>query len=78
MAKITHYVGHSSIEVTFDRYGHLVPGNEAEAVALIDAYLERANTLGRLTALEPAILRHRFPGGGRGPVRRSRAPVVRQ
>jgi hypothetical protein len=34
---ITHYLGHSSIEVTFDRYGHLMPGNEAEAVALIDA-----------------------------------------
>lgn len=49
---ITHYLGHSSIEVTFDRYGHLMPGNEAEAVALIDAYLERANTLGRLAALD--------------------------
>jgi integrase len=49
---ITHYLGHSSIEVTFDRYGHLMPGNEAEAVALIDAYLEQANTLGRLAALD--------------------------
>jgi hypothetical protein len=29
-----------------------MPGNEAEAVALIDAYLERANTLGRLAALD--------------------------
>jgi len=47
---ITHCLGHSSIEVTFDRYGHLMPGNEAEAAALIDAYLERANTLARLTA----------------------------
>jgi hypothetical protein len=25
-----------------------MPGNEAEAADLIDAYLERANTLGRL------------------------------
>ena len=23
---ITHYLGHSSIDVTFDRYGHLMPG----------------------------------------------------
>jgi integrase len=45
---ITQYLGHSSIEVTFDRYGHLMPGNEAEAADMIDAYLERANTLGRL------------------------------
>jgi hypothetical protein len=29
-----------------------MPGNEAEAVALIDAYLERANTVGRLAALD--------------------------
>jgi integrase len=49
---ITHYLGHSSIGVTFDRYGHLMPGNEAEAVQLIDAYLQRSNTLGRPAALE--------------------------
>jgi len=23
---ITQYLGHSSIEITFDRYGHLMPG----------------------------------------------------
>jgi len=49
---ITQYLGHSSIEITFDRYGHLMPGNAAEAVAMIDAYLERANTLARLSALK--------------------------
>jgi integrase len=49
---ITHYLGHSSIEVTFDLYGHLMPGSEVEAVALIDAYLERANTVARLAALD--------------------------
>jgi integrase len=36
------YLGHSSITVTLDRYGHLFPGSEDEAVALVDAYLERA------------------------------------
>jgi integrase len=40
---ITQYLGHSSIEVTFDLYGHLMPGNEAEAAGLIDGYLERAS-----------------------------------
>jgi len=37
---ISTYMGHSSIKVTFDLYGHLMPGNEQEAAALVDAYLE--------------------------------------
>lgn len=38
---LSTYLGHSSIQITLDRYGHLMPGNEDEAVALVDAYLER-------------------------------------
>lgn len=37
---------------TFDRYGHLMPGNEAEGVERIDASLERANSAARLAALD--------------------------
>jgi integrase len=48
---ITAYLGHASIQTTFDLYGHLMPGNEDEAVALVDAYLERANTAERLAQL---------------------------
>ncbi len=33
------YMGHSSIKVTFDLYGHLMPGAEAEAASLLDAFL---------------------------------------
>ena len=33
-------MGQSSIKVTFDPYGHLMPGAEAEAASLPDAYLE--------------------------------------
>ena len=33
------YMGHSSVTITYDRYGHLMPGNEAEAAARLDAYL---------------------------------------
>jgi hypothetical protein len=29
--------------ITMDRYGHLMPGNEAEAAGLLDAYLEEAS-----------------------------------
>lgn len=39
---ITTYMGHSSIQVTFDRYGHLMPGSEAEVAGLLDSYLERS------------------------------------
>jgi integrase len=37
---IQTYMGHSSITVTFDRYGHLMPGHEAEVLALLNAYHE--------------------------------------
>ena len=33
------FMGHSSINVTFDLYGHLMPGTEAEAAALLDSYI---------------------------------------
>ncbi len=39
---LSSYMGHSSIQITYDRYGHLMPGNEAEAAGLLDAYLERS------------------------------------
>jgi integrase len=45
---LSSYMGHSSIQITFDRYGHLMPGNEEEAAGLLDAYLERADTTARL------------------------------
>jgi integrase len=41
-------MGHSSITVTYDKYGHLMPGSETEAIGLVDAYLERADTQTRL------------------------------
>jgi hypothetical protein len=40
------YMGHSSVTVTIDRYGHLMPGNEA--AALLDNYL--AATVARSVA----------------------------
>lgn len=39
---LSTYMGHSSITITLDRYGHLMPGNEAEAACLLDSYLEMA------------------------------------
>jgi integrase len=49
---LSTYMGHANIAITLDRYGHLMPGNEEEAAGLVDAYLARADTAGRLTALD--------------------------
>jgi hypothetical protein len=38
------YMGHSSMAITYDRYGHLMPGNEDEAAALARC-LPRASEL---------------------------------
>ena len=38
---LSTYMGHSSITITLDRYGHLMPGSEAEAAGLLEDYLER-------------------------------------
>jgi integrase len=38
---LSTYMGHASITITLDRYGHLMPGNEDEAAGLLDAYLAR-------------------------------------
>jgi hypothetical protein len=34
-------MGHSTITMTLDRYGHLMPGNEDEAAEMLAAYLQR-------------------------------------
>jgi integrase len=34
-------MGHSSITITLDRYGHLMPGNEEEAAEMLAGYLDR-------------------------------------
>ena len=51
---LSTYMGHSSIRLTFDLYGHLMPGNEDEGAGLLDAHLDRANTQARLAAVESA------------------------
>jgi integrase len=49
---LSAYLGHASIAITFDRYGHLMPGSEEEAAGLLDAYLARADTAARLAQLD--------------------------
>jgi integrase len=49
------FMGHSSIKVTFDLYGHLMPGTEAEAAALLDAFLSRGRPPAAGRRGEPAL-----------------------
>jgi integrase len=39
---LASYMGHASIVITLDRYGHLMPGNEEQAAELLDLYLQRS------------------------------------
>jgi integrase len=39
---LSTYMGHASIAITLDTYGHMLPGNEEEAATLLDAYLDRS------------------------------------
>jgi integrase len=41
---LSTYMGHAGIQITLDLYGHLMPGNESEAAARLDAYLDRAGS----------------------------------
>jgi integrase len=36
---LSTYMGHANIAITLDRYGHLMPGSEADAARLLDEYL---------------------------------------
>jgi hypothetical protein len=38
---LSTYLGHANISIAFDRYGHLMPGNEHEAAGLLDASARR-------------------------------------
>jgi integrase len=40
---LSTFMGHASIGITLDRYGHLLPGSEDEAAELADAYLARVD-----------------------------------
>jgi integrase len=51
LERIGDYVGHSSTYMT-DRYRHLLEGHEAESARMIDEYLARADSRGRIEQLD--------------------------
>jgi integrase len=50
---LSEYCGHANISITLDRYGHLMPGNEEQAAALLDAFLARASEEAARASLAP-------------------------
>lgn len=53
------YMGHATIAITLDLYGHLMPGAEDEATGLLDAYFAR--TAGGSTAAQSAADPEKVP-----------------
>jgi integrase len=49
---LSSYMGHASVTITYDHYGHLMPGNEDEAAKLLDEYLARTDTRARASQLK--------------------------
>jgi integrase len=52
---LSTYMGHANISITLDRYGHLMPGNEDQAAALLDAFLARATEEAARASLAPVV-----------------------
>jgi integrase len=59
---LSTFMGHANISIPLDRYGHLMPGPEAEAAALLDTYLtaqrERAEETVRSAESVPRAVAH--------------------
>jgi integrase len=48
---LSEFMGHANISITLDIYGHLMPGSHDEAAALLDGYLDRANSQARIAQI---------------------------
>ena len=68
------FMGHANISITLDTYGHLMPGSEAEAAALVETYLtaQRARAEEAARAAEPDGVR-----ASCGPVRATTGDPIR-
>ena len=63
---LSTYMGHATITITLDRYGHLLPGNETQAANLLDTWLERTSPLSAASQRFPKPRAHvRFLRPGR-------------
>jgi integrase len=51
---LSPYLGHSTITMTLDRYGHLMPAHDGEAAAMLTRYLARHVEQDRLGGANPS------------------------
>ena len=51
---LSEFMGHATISITFDLYGHLMPGAHEEAAGLLDAFLARSANAETVEAEEAA------------------------
>lgn len=51
---LSTFMGHANIGITLDRYGHLMPGSEAEAAGMLDEYLTKARAATPQTSPHPS------------------------
>jgi hypothetical protein len=56
-------MGHASVSITFDCYGHLMPSSETEAAGMLDAYLARGASAPRDNARDRADRSHAVESG---------------
>jgi hypothetical protein len=49
LKSLSALLGHASITISLDRYGHLLPGSIGEATKLLDAYLAGASSAVKTT-----------------------------
>lgn len=61
---IQSFMGHATIEMTFDQYGHLIPGSRDQARELVDRYLEAAAAEARAEASAANPFASGSPVGG--------------
>jgi integrase len=54
---LSTFMGNANIGITLDRYGHLMPGSQAEATVLLNDYLEaeRRRAADAARAMPPAL-----------------------
>ena len=55
---VKEQMGHSSIQITVDLYGHLIPGGNKQAVDRLDAVLKPRAFDGQTAPLAPPVSQH--------------------
>ncbi len=58
---LSEFMGHATIAITFDLYGHLMPGSHGEAAELLDAFLAHQAGASEVEVSAPRTAPHPAP-----------------